>query len=85
MPCTVYTDLYGWLPGQLLMAHSSPCQGSPAYEEEESAPPPGTPPVVPTFLIPPENIIITQPTPETEYPSQGTLSPRLHRRVHAVH
>jgi len=44
-------------------------RGSPVFDED-SAPPPGTPPVVPTFLLPPETIIITQPTPETEFPSQ---------------
>ncbi|XP_046633311.1 protein nervous wreck-like isoform X3 [Daphnia pulicaria] len=41
---------------------------SPATPEEESVPPPGSPPVVPTFLLPPERVIITQPTPETEFP-----------------
>ena len=46
-------------------------QGSPVGDED-SVPPPGTPPVVPNFLLPPETIIITQPTPETEFPSQGT-------------
>ena len=46
-------------------------QGSPVCDED-SVPPPGTPPVVPNFLLPPETIIITQPTPETEFPSQGT-------------
>lgn len=47
---------------------------SPGTPEEESIPPPGTPPVVPTFLLPPERVIITQPTPETEFPSNGTYS-----------
>ena len=47
------------------------CQESPTFEEE-SAPPPGTPPEVPIFLLPPERVIITQPTPETEFPNQGT-------------
>lgn len=42
---------------------------SPTFEEE-SAPPPGTPPEVPIFLLPPERVIITQPTPETEFPNQ---------------
>jgi len=44
-------------------------KGSPDGDQD-SAPPPGTPPVVPNFLLPPETIIITQPTPETEFPSQ---------------
>lgn len=44
-------------------------KGSPVCDED-SVPPPGTPPVVPNFLLPPETIIITQPTPETEFPSQ---------------
>lgn len=42
---------------------------SPTTPDEESIPPPGTPPVVPTFLLPPERVIITQPTPETEFPT----------------
>lgn len=42
---------------------------SPATPEQESVPPPGSPPVVPTFLLPPERVIITQPTPETEFPA----------------
>lgn len=31
-----------------------------------TTPPPHTPPEVPGFLLPPEGIIITQPTPEVE-------------------
>jgi hypothetical protein len=57
-------------------------QASPAVMDDEAvdddddfAPsPPGTPPTVPTFLLPPERVIITQPTPETEFsPHQGTV------------
>ncbi len=47
---------------------------SPATPEEESVPPPGSPPVVPTFLLPPERVIITQPTPETEFPDDHGTS-----------
>ena len=43
-------------------------QVSPTSPDQESIPPPGSPPVVPTFLLPPERVIITQPTPETEFP-----------------
>ena len=46
--------------------------------DEESAPPPGTPPEVPIFLLPPERVIITQPTPETEFPSQGKSLNLIH-------
>jgi hypothetical protein len=44
-------------------------------DDDDFAPsPPGTPPTVPTFLLPPERVIITQPTPETQFsPHQGTL------------
>lgn len=51
-------------------------KGTPAEtpDGESAPPPPGTPPIVPNFLLPPERVIITQPTPETEFPSShGTL------------
>lgn len=46
-------------------------KGTPAEtpDGESAPPPPGTPPTVPNFLLPPERVIITQPTPETEFPS----------------
>jgi len=57
-------------------------QASPAVLDDEAvdddddfAPSsPGTTPTVPTFLLPPERVIITQPTPETEFsPHQGAV------------
>lgn len=53
---------------------------SPVTPDEESVPPPGTPPVVPTFLLPPDRVIITQPTPETEFPSNHGLLIYLNRK-----
>jgi len=52
-------------------------------DDDDFAPsPPGTPPTVPTFLLPPERVIITQPTPETEFSlHQGTL----HAPANALH
>ena len=51
-------------------------KGTPAEtpDGESAPPPPGTPPTVPNFLLPPERVIITQPTPETEFPaSHGSV------------
>ena len=37
-------------------------------DDDDCAPSPlGTPPIVPNFLLPPERVIITQLTPETEF------------------
>ena len=52
-------------------AQASPAvmyDGAAEEEDDDFAPsPPGSPPIVPTFLLPPERVIITQPTPETEF------------------
>nr|XP_027209344.1 F-BAR and double SH3 domains protein 2-like [Penaeus vannamei] len=40
-----------------------------------TTPPPHTPPEVPGFLLPPERVIITQPTPEVETAAEATEKP----------
>jgi len=65
--------------GEELTPVASPLDGEEMEDDEVGVsgapPPPGTPPVVPTFLLPPSCVIITQPTPDTEHmPNQGSLT-----------
>ncbi|CAG0891290.1 unnamed protein product [Darwinula stevensoni] len=42
----------------------------------EAGPPPFSPPDIPNFLLPPDGIIITQPTPDTEFPPTLPAEPK---------
>ncbi|KAK2704358.1 protein nervous wreck-like isoform X2 [Artemia franciscana] len=46
--------------------------------EFEGVPPSYTPPEIPTFLLPPDKVIVTQPTPETEHYMGNNFTDQYH-------
>lgn len=66
---TVGIDWIKASPVEGRSAEADGCDDHYDCEDDDDGPPPpcGTPPIVPNFLLPPDRVIITQPTPETEF------------------